>query len=169
MLEYVKNVIIPEVQRMKEEKGIAASTPALCILDVFKAHRVDQVVQLFNENNIKLVFVPANCTGELQPLDLAGNAEFKNSLKASFIDWYAEKVKVNEVDDIEVDLRLSTMKPIHAQWMVTAWEALKENRQAILNGWSQAGIKAALQSAREESRDEVQVINIVADSTETME
>ena len=42
---------------------------ALAIFDVFQAHRCDSVLKKLNSYNIREVFVPAGCTGELQPLD----------------------------------------------------------------------------------------------------
>lgn len=162
MLQYVTNVIVPQVKEIREKNGIPSTVPALCILDVFKAHRVDDVKKLFKDNNIQMVFVPANCTGELQPLDLAGNAEFKNTMKGCFIEWYAEKVNHEDEECDEVDLRLSVMKPIHAQWLVKSWDALKDNPQAILNGWIQAGIKSAVDSARRpEHASDDNVIDVI--------
>ena len=36
-------------------------------------------------------FVPASCTGELQPIDVAGNDEFKKNIKNFFINWYSDE------------------------------------------------------------------------------
>lgn len=44
--------------------------------DNFKAQCTDRVLQLLEDNNIDTVFVPANCTGELQPMDLSMNKTF---------------------------------------------------------------------------------------------
>ena len=39
-----------------------------------------------------LGFVPASCTRELQPLDVAGNDEFKRKIKNSCINWYSDEL-----------------------------------------------------------------------------
>ena len=41
---------------------------------------------------IDCVFVPANCTGELQPMDLSVNKSVKDFLKVQFQEWYAAEV-----------------------------------------------------------------------------
>ena len=55
---------------------------------------------LYAKHNIILEFVPANCTGELQPLDVSCNGD----LKGYFSEWCAN----------EVTKQLSVMKPLHA-------------------------------------------------------
>ncbi|ELT89410.1 hypothetical protein CAPTEDRAFT_208943 [Capitella teleta] len=112
-------------------------------------HHVENVVSLFGEHNIRLVYVPPNCTGELQLLDLSGNADFKSVLKAQFVEWYADKVANSlaageDLSQLKVDLRLSTLKPVHAKWVITAWKSLNEKLDAILNGWKKVGIASAL-------------------------
>ena len=66
-----------------------------------------------------LKFVPASCTGELQPLDLSGNDTFKQSVKNAFQSWYADEIDKNlqngqNIHELDVDLSLSHLKPIHA-------------------------------------------------------
>ena len=38
------------------------------------------------------MFIPAGCTGELQPLDLTVNSLFKAAMKAHFSHWYSAEV-----------------------------------------------------------------------------
>ena len=64
---------------------------------------------------IKYVFVPAGCTGSLQPLDISINEPFKQYLKEIFSNWYAEQVKnsleKNDlVQNVKVDLKTSTIQ-----------------------------------------------------------
>ena len=37
--------------------------------DVFAAHRTDSFKDMLDDSDFKIIFVPASCTGELQPLD----------------------------------------------------------------------------------------------------
>ena len=103
-------------------------------------------MEIFGEHNILLTFVPASCTGELQPLDLSGNGAFKQALKSHFITWYADQVP-DEDDEIQVDLRLSTLKPLHAGWVIEAWNQVRDNAECLITGWRKAGIIDALRNA----------------------
>ena len=46
------------------------------------------------------------------------------------------------LDDVDVDLRLSVLKPIHATWIVSMYNHLtsSEGRQSIAKGWTKAGV-----------------------------
>lgn len=146
MKEYVTEILVPFFEGVRLQEGLPENHPALCILDIFKAHTVESVKSLFADHNIRLVFVPANCTGDLQPLDASGNGDFKAALRAEFISWYAAKVAEGDDDALpNINLSLSAMKPLHARWLVKAWEALRDNSNAIINGWVKTGIKGALE------------------------
>jgi hypothetical protein len=148
MIQDVDNIIAPYCNSIRGNDGIASDQWALCILDVFKAHQKDTVLQLFEQHRVKVVFVPPNCTGVLQPLVISGNGTFKDALKSEFITWYANHIRAsiaaNDDDEetlVSVNTRLSTLKPLHAGWVVKAWEVLKANRHVILTGWAKAGIR----------------------------
>ena len=46
------------------------------------------------------------------------------------------------LDDVDVDLRLSVLKPIHATWIVSMYNHLSssEGRQSIAKGWKKDGV-----------------------------
>ena len=83
----VHTVLLPYAERVKEECGLPASQKALLILDVFRAHRTEDVLDELRSSGFVLEFVPANCTGELQPLDVSTNQPYKAQLKNAFTDW----------------------------------------------------------------------------------
>ena len=64
MLPYVKE---------ERETFSKPDQAALVIFDVFRGQITDNVLNLFKENNIKTVFVPANMANLLQALDLTVN------------------------------------------------------------------------------------------------
>ena len=92
MLEYVDQVLVPCVSQTRQELELADDHPALAIFDVFRAHRCESFLKTLCTHNIHQVFVLAGCTGELQPLDLSVNEEFKAAMKSSFSRWYADEV-----------------------------------------------------------------------------
>ena len=84
------------------------------------------------------MYVPASCTGELQPLDLTVNGKFKELMKECFIEWYAEKVEAdpNEV----VSLALSVVKPLHAKWLISSLTSVSRRHALITSGFNKAGL-----------------------------
>jgi hypothetical protein len=112
-------------------------------LDVFAAHRTQAVKELFQAHNIEVIYVPASCTGELQPLDVSGNASFKSYLKESFSTWYADKVAEQEQVQ-KVNLTMTHLKPIHANWLVSAWSQLKAKPELSITGWRKTGLSEAI-------------------------
>jgi hypothetical protein len=118
MREYLDKIIIPYVVETRKELELADDHPALAIFDVFAAHRCKEVLAKLQSNHIHQIFVPASCTGELQPLDVGINGDFKQLMIASFSRWYADEVRValdegKSIADIKVDLRVSVIKPLH--------------------------------------------------------
>jgi hypothetical protein len=82
------------------------------------------------------VFIPGGCTGELQPLDLSGNAQDKYEVKKEFTLWYADLVqrqldKGTDVEKLVIDLKLSTIKPVHAKWMINAFEKIEQRKVCL--------------------------------------
>ena len=73
----------------------------------------------YEEANILNINVPANMTKYYQTLALTVNGYAKRFLKSKFTEWYSSQIRAYldngvSIDDIEVGLRLSKIKPIHA-------------------------------------------------------
>ena len=166
-IEWIEHILVPFLEKKKQDLQIPPEQPSLCILDLFRAHRVEEVIDVFKKHNIRVTFVPGGCTGEVQPLDLSGNVEFKAELNTS---WYASQI-TDQPDDsapIKIDVRLSALKPLHASWIVQSWRALRENTTAITSGWQQSGIVDGLEKAFNEEDEDIQeaVIDIHIDGSE---
>ena len=89
------------------------------MFDVFKGQAV---LDLFEEHIIAVTFIPANITHLFQPLDLTVNGFTKKYLKRKFNDRFTDHVyqqyeEKKEIEEIDVKLRLTTRKPLHAEWM----------------------------------------------------
>ena len=86
------------------------------------------------------VFVPKNLTAHFQPLDLNVNGHAKQFLKRKFENWYAEQVtkeieKGVNVFSVNIETKLSIVKPLHARWLISFYDHMQNNRQMIINGW----------------------------------
>ena len=118
-LKLIDEIILPYL--MRERKRLNRSTQkTLVIFDVFRGQITYKVLDHFKENNIATVFVPANMTGQLQPLDLTVSGYAKKYCKKKFNEWYMEQISKQldsgkPIDEIEVKLQLTTLKPLHAE------------------------------------------------------
>ena len=47
-----------------------------------------------------------------------------------------------ELDDIEIDYRLSVLKPLHAKWLISFYNYMTttKGQEVISNGWKRSGI-----------------------------
>ena len=116
-------------------------------MDVFRGHITDSVISLLTDNNIHYVLVPNNMTQLFQPLDLTVNKHCKSYLKRLFSEWYAQQIENQlslgkKVEEIEIEFRLTTLKLLHAKWLVEYYNKItsKNGLSVIINGWKAAGI-----------------------------
>ena len=66
-------------------------------------------------------------------------------LKSSFSRWYAGEIsdalgENQSLSKIKVDLRASVIKPLHANWLITAMTTLQGRTASIIRGFEKAGI-----------------------------
>lgn len=147
MVRYGEKVLIPYITRVREKIDYPEEQPALAIFDVFKAHQDEKFLDLLRNHNIHVVFVPPSCTGELQPGDQLLNAQFKSMMKESFTAYYAAEMKkqldrgISAEKISAIDLRLSTMKPLHAHWMLESFHKIKLRKEMIIKNFDMCGIK----------------------------
>ena len=90
------------------------------------------------ENIILYVTVPPNCTDRLQPLYVSVNRPAKEFLHSKFGEWYAEQVAIQMKDKgniTPIDLKLSKIKSIWANWMIQLYDYFKARSEIIINGF----------------------------------
>ena len=150
MIDYVEKIFVPYVQSKREELGLDATYPALAIFDEFNGQTTDAIFSRLENNHIYYIIVPPNCTDKLQPLDVSVNKPAKAFLRNCFQTWYAEKIasqmEENPSQFNPVDLKLSTMKPLGARWMIQLYDHFKSTSQVIVNGFKATGIFDAVKS-----------------------
>jgi hypothetical protein len=146
MLRYVDKIIIPYVNSVRDGLPLVKSSQqAVAIFDVYRAHQSPSVLKKLKDNGITPLFVPACCTDRLQPLDVAVNYDYKEALKARFHEWYTQQVidTLNSGDECTrtpVDLKTSTLKPIHAKWIVSAHAQMENRCDLVQTGFRKAGL-----------------------------
>ena len=64
-----------------------------------------------------------------------------------FSDWFTCQLNTGlkngqELDDIEIDYRLSVLKPLHAKWLISFYNHMTttKGQEVISNGWERSGI-----------------------------
>ena len=144
MKEYVEAVIFPYIRRQKANLKLPDDQGSLLIFDNFKAQITSSILTLLDSHYANVALIPANCTNRLQPMDLSVNKAAKNFLRLQFTDWYAHEVCSNLEEE---DLKLSHIKALHAQWMVTLYNHIKSNPDIVKNGFKKAGILDSLSLA----------------------
>lgn len=148
MIHYVEKILLPYIRAKRKNLLLGLTYPALVIFDNFSAQTTENVIKLLEDNHVRMAMVPPNCTDRLQPLDVSVNKAVKNFLRQEFENWYANQVceQLRKGDDSPVDLKLSIIKPLGAQWIIGAYNHLKSRRDIVVNGFGGAGILASIKN-----------------------
>ena len=135
MLAYIHNILLPYITSTRQ-KLKSHSMPALMLVDHFKAQLTNHVLDTLESHDIIVIDVPAKCTDHLQLLDVSINKSIKHHTRESFQSWYANEVLKQQGEYKLINLKLSTLKPLGAQWFVRAFEHVSQNNQIIKNGFN---------------------------------
>jgi len=71
MLEWLDEQVVP----------ILEDQPTILAMDLFAAHRTEEVLDTLRAHDITVSVIPGGCTGLVQPLDVSINRPFKDILK----------------------------------------------------------------------------------------
>ena len=142
--------MFPYVEKKKKELNLPLDQKAVLIFDVFKRHVTEKVTSIIEENNCVIIYAPSNLTDQFQPLDLNVNGQTKQFLKKKFKCCYAQQISHQLEDgtnvyDLQVPLKLSIIKPIHAKSHLGLYEHLRNSSEATIKGFEMTGIKEALE------------------------
>jgi hypothetical protein len=153
--EFVGKVLQPFLNQQRERLQLPLDFPAVWIIDCWPVHISANFLTFMGERypNIRLLFVPANCTGRMQPADLCGQRELKCCLKAIGTMFATVQVRealkklahLSEEDRekkiqggaIKIDTSLTKLKPLVADWHLAAWRHLQA-KGALFKGWEQS-------------------------------
>ena len=135
---YIKKILVPYIEQKRHELALGPQYP-----DRFNCQCTENIFSQLEVNNICLVVVPANCTDRLQPLDVSVNKSAKEYLRRRFQHWYSDKVckQMAEGEEVtSIDLCMSTVKPLGAEWLIGLYDFMKSRPDTITNGFKEAGI-----------------------------
>ena len=149
-IKVIEEVVIPYIEKQRQELE-NPNQAALLIMDVFRGQMTEEVTSLLHDNNVLLVRVPSNMTHLFQPLDLTVNGHCKAYMKSKFAEWYRKQMENalfqgKQVDEIDITFRLTTVKPLHAKWLMEFYNHItsEAGSKIIINGWKASGIYDAI-------------------------
>ena len=152
VMEYLKKIIFPYIKSKRQTLKLPGNAKALLIFDVFKGQTTSAVNDLLKKNDIIAIHVPNNHTNLFPPLDISVNKSAKCFIADKYQDWSAEKVlqQLNRgiaAHDVNVDVKLSIMKPLQAKWITEMYHDLKRSKQIVISGFRKAHITEAVSEA----------------------
>ena len=124
--KFIEEILQSYNKKVVERENLAADQKSFVIMNVFKGLVTPMVLNLHKGSKIVVVLVPTNMTNFLQPLDLTVNGYVKKFMQGKFNAWYSLQIG-NQLDagkqlqEIDVPLRLSLLKPLHAECLVECY------------------------------------------------
>ncbi|CAI7887685.1 unnamed protein product [Closterium sp. NIES-53] len=117
---------------------------ALLVLDSYRGHLTPEVKKKFGELNLVPAVIPAGCTSEIQPLDIAVNRSFKAAVRQLYQEWFEREgvdtlTKKGNIKKPPVELTL--------KWISAAWKSVP--KELIQRAFLTCGISNALDGSQD--------------------
>ncbi|CAI7895763.1 unnamed protein product [Closterium sp. NIES-53] len=107
---------------------------ALLVLDSYRGHLTPEVKKKFGELNLVPAVIPAGCTSEIQPLDIAVNRSFKAAVRQLYQEWFERNMKKPPVE-------------LTLKWISAAWKSVP--KELIQRAFLTCGINNALDGSQD--------------------
>jgi hypothetical protein len=123
MLDWVENVLALYV----------ATAPAgvipIVFLDSFKVHLLGSVAYAIKSLGVEVEFIPAGCTGLVQPIDVGFNKPYKSNMSKIYTDFMMGQ---DSSQPFRGAMRLEV-----SQWIINAVGGI--SRDTVVNAWRKTG------------------------------
>jgi hypothetical protein len=132
-IQYVDKIIVSYTLEVKDKLNLPLAQKVLVILDFFSAQLGEDFHNYMLSIKLVYVYVTPNCTSKLQPMNLSMQKCVKDRMRSQFEDYYADKLAKNLQDktDVVVDLRMASLKPLSAKWIMSTIDYLKANPKIV--------------------------------------
>ena len=101
-------------------------------MDGHKSHMDPNAFTSIRKLNYDIVFLPANCTGRLEPLDIGVNKVLKDIYRLKWENWFEDIVKKNILTKAK-----NFMPPTKELCISWIWKSYKEvKEETIRNSWN---------------------------------
>lgn len=169
MKQWIDEVLLPYAARRCQEHNLPHDSHIVLVLDVWKVHIGEEFRRFLRGekySHIHLVYVPPNCTSQLQVADVILQRPFKHGLRKEFTGWAAniiqEQLETNDLIGLNPYLKMSVIKPEVVKWCLSSWSKMKLGRDYIKMGWH------TCVTSLFNVRDEVKRIQAVEESAKGM-
>ena len=128
------------INKKRESLSLSKDAKALLIFDVFKCQTTPAVNDLLKDNNCIVQHIPNNHTNLFQPLDISVNKSAKSFISDKYQKWYASEVTTQlgkgiDPYNVKVDVKLTTLKPIHARWIIDFYKHMQTSGSKLKAGF----------------------------------
>lgn len=142
ILNFMTKVVLPYVRKIRCEKGLKASHPAILVHQALTDGE-EEVVSLLQDNGIIPITLPSDCSECDITFPIYQFVE--EHLAEKFKSWYSDEVKQEldkgkRVQDISIDLQYGRLKELQAMWLLSAYKYVKANPAIVTNGFEKSGI-----------------------------
>ena len=139
-IEFFNEIIFPYLTKVKSQNGFPDEQFSLVIMDTFNGQDNKAIKTLCLEHYCGS---PHNLTHKFQPLDLTVNKSVKSSIQNMYNKWFSDQVAIQPLKgiapaDMNVSLKISHIKPMHARWIKVLYDYLRGEPEMIINGFDAA-------------------------------
>ena len=142
ILNFMTKIVLPYVRKIRCEKGLKATHPAILIHPALTDGEED-MISVLQDNSIIPITLPSDCTE--CDITFPVYQYIEEHLTEKFRSWYSDEVKQQldkgkRVEDISIDLQYSRLKELQAMWLVAAFDHVKANPTMMTSGFEKSGI-----------------------------
>ncbi|CAI7763548.1 unnamed protein product [Closterium sp. NIES-53] len=122
----------------------------MLVLDSYRGHLTDGVKAKFGELNIVPAVIPAGCTSEIQPLNVAVNRSFKAAVRQLYQEWFESEGVDCLTERVFPCVAGNIRKPppkLTLKWISKAWKAVP--KELIQRSFLTCGISNALDGSQD--------------------
>ncbi|CAI7806755.1 unnamed protein product [Closterium sp. NIES-54] len=122
----------------------------MLVLESYCGHLTDAVKAKFGELNIVPAVIPAGCTSEIQPLDVAVNHSFKAAVRQLYQEWFESEGVDCLTERVFPCVAGNIHKPppeLALKWISKAWKAVP--KELIQRSFLTCGINNALDGSQD--------------------
>jgi hypothetical protein len=133
MQSLVNDIIAPYFDKKKHELGLPSSQCTLWMIDCWSVHKSEEFRDWMKKTHPTIIisFVPGNCTGVWQPLDVGIQRVLKQSMKRSahkdiVVETMTHLDSGTPASMFKLDTTLGTLRDRSVAWILNAYHDLNK-------------------------------------------